>query len=405
MIHQALAGGLALLCLIAGIAGASASVPEGHSARSHGVPALARAAPFWQQVNDNGFGDPSAGEVSALEAFQGYLYAGTSDATHGARILRSQNGTAWTPVTQAGFGIPFDIAPPAILDLTALNGRLYASTGRGDGPGQIWRTLDGVNWAPMVITGFGDPDTVDVTALAVYDGLLYAAATDLTPAAGASGAQIWCSFTGDNNTWTQQVVPGIAGTETARITGFAAAEFDGGLYAAVESNAPAQIWRSYGNDWAVVVSDGFGGNPATATGGMASFAGYLYVGAGNARDGAQLWRTADGETWEPTIIPGFGDPNHAVVEAVFVFQGYLYVSAKNTRTGMELWRSSDGAHWEQIAPDGFGDSHNAGTNASNAVASFLGHLYVGTSNTAEGGELWRMSSPQYAYLPLILHQP
>ncbi len=196
-------------------------------------------------MNSNGFGDQQTGEVSALEAFNGYLYAGTANATAGARIFRSPDGVTWTPVTEPGFGIAHDIAPPAILDLTVFNGRLYASTGRGDGPGQIWRTLDGVHWAPMVITGFSNPDTVDISVLAVYNGVLYAGAKNLL-----TGAQIWRSFTGDNNTWTQ-VAPVTPGTAPAGVTGMAV--FDGALYAAVESDAPAQIWYSYGGDWTTVV--------------------------------------------------------------------------------------------------------------------------------------------------------
>ncbi|MCB0159960.1 MAG: hypothetical protein KDD83_17635, partial [Caldilineaceae bacterium] len=146
----------------------------------------APAMPAWQQTNDNGFGTTSADEISALAAFGNYLYAGTSNPTDGARIFRSVNGTTWTPVTEPGFGIAHDIAPPAILDMFVFGGRLYASTGRGDGPAQIWRTLDGLNWAPMVITGFSDPDTVDVTAMAEFNGMIYAGAANLI-----TGAQIW----------------------------------------------------------------------------------------------------------------------------------------------------------------------------------------------------------------------
>jgi uncharacterized repeat protein (TIGR01451 family) len=375
-----------LLILVAGVAGVSASAPDASSAPSHGVQALAQEIPGWQQVNSNGFGVQQTGEVSALDAFNGYLYAGTHNATDGAQIFCSPDGVTWAPVIQPGFGISHDIAPPAILDLTVFNGRLYASTGRGDGPGQIWRTLNGVAWAPMVITGFSNPDTVDVTALAEYNGLLYAGATNLI-----TGAQIWRSYTGDSNTWTQ-VAPAVPGTAPASVTGFAL--FDGALYAAVASDAPAQIWRSYGGAWTTVVSDGFGLSDTTSTGGMAEFAGYLYAGAGNMVSGAQLWRTNDGENWEQAISPGFGDPNNQKVEMVFVFQNHLYVSVKNTGTGIELWRSTDGSLWERANQDGFGDSNNSGSNGSHATTDFLGHLYVGTSNVIDGGELWRMQQQE-----------
>ena len=130
------------------------------------------------------------------------------------------------------------------------------------------------------------------------------------------------------------------------------------------------------------------------------FGGKLYAGAGNTADGARLYRTNDGTTWEQAITPAFGDANNQKVEMVFVFQNQLYVSVKNSVTGIEVWRSPDGSLWEQVNQDGFGDSHNTGTNWSNATAEFGCSLYVGTSNVADGGELWRMGH-KCLYLPFI----
>lgn len=380
---------LLVILLLAGLAGAIPCVPVARGATIPSDQVLPQVVPAWEQVNNNGFGDPQTSEVAALEAFSGYLYAGSHNPVDpeplldGAQIFRSQGGVTWTAVTQPGFGIAHDIAPPAILDMTVFNGRLYASTGRGDNsPGQIWRTLNGVNWAPMVIHGFADPDTRDVAALAEYNGMIYAGARNVT-----SGAQIWRSFTGDSNTWEAVILPAST-MPGAGVTSFA--QFDGALWAAVESEAPVEIWYSYGGDWAVAVNDGFGDGETTMTGGMAEFMGQLYIGAGNALNGAQLWRTSDGAVWQPAITPGFGDPNNLAVETVFVFQDQLYVGMRNMQTGLELWRSPDGADWEQVNVDGFGDSANTGSNRSNATAAFASQLYVGTKNLAGGGELWRM---------------
>jgi len=346
----------------------------------------------WEQANSNGFGDPQVFEVSALEAFGGYLYAGTYNPIDpeplfdGTQIFRSPDGVTWTAVTQPGFGNAHDTAPPAILDFVSFNSRLYAGTGRGNAS-QIWRSLNGTIWAPMNVTGFGDPENVAVGAFAVYGGMIYAGVTNQV-----TGAQVWRSFTGDNNTW-QQVAPSVPGTAPAGVTAFAEFDLDGGLYAAIEFEAdtPAQIWRSYGGPWEVVVSDGFGDAKTLSTGGMAVFLGALYVGAGNAAAGAQLWRSTDGDVWTSAIVPGFGDPNNQEVEMVSVFQNRLHIGVRNTVTGIEIWRTADGTLWEQVNPDGFGDSNNTGTNAGNATAEFQGQLYVGTSNVADGGELWRTS--------------
>lgn len=349
------------------------------------TPASVQAIPAWQQVNSNGFGDAQNDEVSALAVFNGYLYAGTSNATDGALIYRSPDGLIWNAVIEPGFGIPHDTAPPAILDLEVFNGQLYASTGRGDGPGHIWRTVNGVNWAPVVNAGFGDPDTVDISPLIEYNGMLYAGAKNLI-----NGAQIWSSYTGDSNSWTQ-AAPATAGTVTASVTGMTI--FTETLYAAIQSAAPAQIWHSYGADWTTIVSSGFGSPQTVQTGGLVAFGGALYVGAGNTASGAQLWRTVNEESWEQAIPAAFGEASNKKVELLFDFQGVLYVGVQNTTTGLQLWRSTNGTDWERANAVGFGDSKNTTTNGSNAVAQFLGQLYVGTSNTLTGGELWRMAQP------------
>src|SRR5574342_727102 len=103
--------------LVAGAVGTSAfgadagSAPSTNSASLQGI-AQAIPIPGWQQVNTNGFGDPKELEVPALEAFNGYLYAGTYNLIEplvifdGARIFRSPDGVTWTPVTQPGFQDP-----------------------------------------------------------------------------------------------------------------------------------------------------------------------------------------------------------------------------------------------------------------------------------------------------------
>ena len=403
MNHAKLTLSILIILLAMGFSGASAASADVTTA--HGLaPAGPQDLPDWEQVNTSGFGDLNASEVSALEAFNSYLYAGTSNPTAGARIFQSPDGLAWTPVIQPGFGIAHDYRPPAILDLTVFNSRLYASTGRGDGPGLIWRTVDGVTWAPMVIDGFGNPDTVDITALAVFNNYIYAGATNLV-----SGARIMRSFSGDSNTWTQ-VAPTLPGMNATTITGMAI--FGNALYAAAESQGLTQIWRSTtGTDWTAVVTNGFGDSSTSATGGMAEFGGYLYAGAGSTVAGAQLWRTTDGSTWEQIIGPGFGGADNQKVEMVFVFQNQIYASVKNTQTGLEVWRSADGVSWEQVNQDGFGDPNNTGSNWSNATAEFLSQLYVGAVNNPGGGELWRMQPPAPPppllpmFVPLILRQP
>ncbi|OGO36371.1 MAG: hypothetical protein A2W35_07375 [Chloroflexi bacterium RBG_16_57_11] len=390
MKYKKLAISLLVILLAASVAGASGFETGANRLSRPGGQKLAPALIDWQQANSNGFGDPLELEVSALEAFNGYLYAGTYNLVSpgpvpvfdGTRIYRSPDGVTWTPVTTPGFANPHDSAAPAILDFVVFGTRLYASTGRGNAA-QIWRASNGVSWAPMVAAGFGDENIHDIAALAVYNSMIYAGASSQV-----NGARLYSSASGDSNTWNPVTAP-AATMAGAGVTGFAT--FGGALYAAVDSEAPVQIWRTSGGAWEVVVSNGFGDTNTTLTGGMAEFGGYLYVGAGNTVNGAKLFRT-NGTGFSPVSASFTADTNNTQVEMVSVFETYLYVSVKNTATGLEVWRTSDLVTWEQANLDGFGDSNNTSTNRSHASANFLNRFYVGTSNVAAGGELWRTVS-------------
>jgi hypothetical protein len=387
--QKKLVSGVLAILLAASISACAANASNAPDASLHNAQeiALVNSPPVWQQANTSGFGDAHEQEVSALENFNGYLYAGTYNVVDptvlfdGARIFRSPDGVSWSPITQPGFQNPHDTAPPAILDFVVFNNRLYASTGRGGNAAQIWRTSNGTNWSPMVSAGFGDPDIHDIAALAVYNNVIYAGASSQV-----SGARIYRSTSGDSNTWNL-VAPPASTMAGASVTGFIV--FNNAILATIESEAAIQIWGSTGGAWTSVMSNGFGDSSTTRTGGMAIFGGYLYVGAGNIVSGAQLWRSNNGTSWSQAITPGFGDPNNKAVETVFVFQNRLYVSVQNAVTGIEVWRSADGTTWEQVNADGFGDRTNTSTNRSNATGEFLSQLYIGTSNVADGGELWR----------------
>jgi hypothetical protein len=386
--HKKLVSGVLAILLVASLSACAASAPDASIYNAQEI-ALLNSSPVWQQANTSGFGDAHEQEVSALENFNGYVYAGTYNVVDptvlfdGARIFRSPDGITWTPVTQPGFQNPHDTAPPAILDFVVFNNRLYASTGRGGNVAQVWRTSNGTSWAPMVSAGFGDADLHDIGALAVYNNVIYAGASSQ-----ASGARIYRSTSGDSNTWTL-VTPAASTMAGASVTGFIV--FNNAILATIESEAPVQIWCSTGGAWTSIMSNGFGDSNTTNTGGMAIFGGYLYVGAGNLVSGAQLWRSNNGTSWSQAITPGFGDPNNKAVEMVFVFQNQLYVSVQNAVTGIEVWRSADGTTWEQVNADGFGDRNNTNTNRSSASGEFLSQLYIGTSNIVDGGELWRMT--------------
>ena len=88
------------------------------------------------------------------------------------------------------------------------------------------------------------------------------------------------------------------------------------------------------------------------------------------------------------------------MSALEVFRDRLYLIVGNYTTGMEVWRTGDGTNWEQRGYEGFGDSNNRAPYWDNSVAVVYGQLYVGSLNSANGGEIWTQQLS--VYVPLVV---
>ena len=336
----------------------------------------------WQQVNTDGFGDPLTVGVSALEVFDGQLYAGVTNWDLGGQVWRLQKDGQWTPVSDAGFGSGALI--PAVVDIIVFEGKLYAGAGWDAAAGQVWRSQNGSDWTPITTDGFGHSDNIAITNFTVFKGMLYAGT-----GTASTGAQVWRSRNGNSGSWTRVGIDESA--LTGNVTGFAV--FKNVLYAAIEPagglGGTIQVWRSTnGSDWEAVTLDGFGDEFNESSGGLAEFRGYLYLGTRNVETGGQIWRTKNGLDWEVAVGNGFGDPSNIKIESLLRHNGRLYAATFNDLTGLQIWRSRDGTSWEQVTTDGFGDINNFATLWNNATAVRNGHILVGTWNYVTGGELW-----------------
>lgn len=263
-------------------------------------------ATSWEQVVNNGFGDPDNGEIFYMTVYSDAIYAATWSytSTRGAEIWRSTTGDSgsWSQVMSNGFG---DWCNFGVLVMQPVAGQLYAGTrsyigGLCDSGADLWR-YDGISWSPVITNGFGFTGTYDIGALAEFQGYLY------------------------------------AGIGRFDLTTY---QYPGG-----------EVWRCHiattgcdaSGDWERVVADGFNDSNNINVSLLDSVGTYLYAIASNFRNGLSIWRTQNGTTWEPVSQGGFGDSNNYGTiwdKGAALFNGRFHVGTYNPAHGGEVWQKT-----------------------------------------------------------------
>lgn len=364
---------------------------------NHRIQKFALGVPKWKQVNINGFGKHSTNGVNSLEIFNGQLYASASNWDLGAQLWRSDDGMNWVSVSEMGFGSVYTNTNPAIPDMIEFGGHLYASTAWDGIPGQIWRSPDGTTWTQVVEDGFGNSNNNAITRFIVFNNTLYAATGN-----SDDGAEIWRSTTGNPGSWVNVVAGGSGDVNNIYINSFAT--FGGYLYAAGENPTDgAEVWRtSNGTTWTQANTNGFGDADNIHIGSIIVFNNMLYASTRNDANGAEIWRSSNGTSWTQFANGGIDDPDNSKIESLYVFDSTLYAVANNNIDGVKVWRLDQGDTFIQINVAGFGDSNNDSTLWNGATIAYQDQFYIGTSNWANGGELWRYEPLENIYLPLVV---
>jgi len=351
---------------------------------NHRIQKFAPGVPYWEQVNINGFGDRGNTCVTTLAVFKDVLYAGNvNDQDRGAEIWR--NSGAWTAVITAGFGITQN---QQMRGMTVFGDYLYVGTTNENG-GEIWRSDSGIHWTQVVSQGFGDVNNFEVNHIADFNNMLYADTLNST-----TGAEVWRSPTGAVGTWTQVNADGFG--DANNDAAWFMIEFNSNLYVGTRNDTDGgEIWRTNDGQHWERITEGFGTTDNNWVHSFAVFKNNLYASTGNWASGGQIWRSGTGNVgdWSQIVGNGFGDPNNAVIRLAVVHDSYLYAVTANWVTGEEVWRTADGTTWEQVNLDGFGDSNNFDPFWNNAAAVCNDNLYLGTCNSANGGEIWRRDDP------------
>lgn len=263
--------------------------------------------------------------------------------------------------------------------------------------------LPAIGWerADSASDGFGDAGNTLISSLAVFEGALYAGTWNID-----TGTQVW---RGDGSTWRRVAEPGFGDPKNVDI--HCLVEFDGYLYAGTDNAGTradgydypgegAELFRTAdGEDWERVVGHGLAGAKGPGFGAsenieihaIVEFQDSLYL-ATNNFDGCEVWRSGDGTDWEKVVgaglswtqAGGFGDASNVDGTSMCEFGDSLYLATWNDETGPQVWRTEDGVEWSQ-ASAGLGGPPNR---MALAMAAFDGNLYVGTWSR-DVAQIWR----------------
>jgi hypothetical protein len=254
------------------------------------------------------------------------------------------------------------------------DGELYVGVGNWTDGAGVWKySGSGTGWTQVNTPGFGDSATADISAMAVYDGKLYAAARNMHTEGNIeiTQAQIWAY---DGNDWVQNDLGNLfdSGSDIRAMS-----VYDNSLYVGQDDETNgAHVLKYDGNSWTEVLDGATLGVQNIYIDSMAVFNGDLYIGTGNDReafDGTEIWKY-DGADWTEAADPGLGDSNNFRTSSMTVYDNQLYAFIFNAEGNNQIWRY-DGADWEKMDTDFFGEIGMA--DISGAVLN--GKLYVSVS--------------------------
>lgn len=310
--------------------------------------AVPQAQDDWEEVAADTKGNPfgvndktQADHIDSIAEFKGNIYASVANRSGyspGTLVFRSNSGNAgsWVQVSKAGFG---DRANTNFKDMRtfAVDGTkwLCGGTGNASAGAEIWCTNDGTTWEQKNISGFGDPGNSLIASTAVFGDALYVGVSN-----SLSYGSVW--RTHDLVQWTQV----YTAVEHGRVE--VAGYLNGYLYIAEGARdgrygkePPLRIFRSKTGDaghWHEVGRQvgHDANNSRTIVDGATVYNDHLYISTMNSVTGVEVWRT-DGSMWThvTALNEGFGDSRTFAAELI-PFNGYMYAWTSNYSEGQRV---------------------------------------------------------------------
>jgi hypothetical protein len=353
----------------------------------------------WEQIGKPGMGNPQ-NTAFRFVVFKDKLYA-VSDNTndHGLEIWVTSDGAAFTQIEEGGFGDKDNAtAEPFVLGDRLVLGVNNSTTGA-----QIWVSDDGVSFRQVIAGGMGGKNNSAISSsvdqrdpVLLFQGKLYVGAANL-----AEGGEIWRTV--DGLEWERVAAKGLE--RSGNVLLLPSLVFQDQLYVVGWGRGPdvggIEVYRtSDGTTYEKVVSDGFGlGGERNILGTLAEYKGELYLTTNTwdprnlspdqpsdrlAPRGFQLYKSSDGKQWTQVGKDGFG-ADSSIMAYVAVFGEDAYLGVYDYRRGNQLWRSSDGTNWELL----FQEPVPSWFDMGGGPVEFQGHMLWYNNDLKRGIDLWR----------------
>ena len=150
-----------------------------------------------EAIMQSGFGDCNNFEVGFLKEFKGKLYAGIRNQFEGCQVWRTNSlNDSWEQVASGGFG---NINNTWCMTACVFNDELYVGTFNLKEGSEIFKTSDGKNWELIVgqksdiKNGFNDKTNFYTWSMCVYNSYLYVGTNSYK-----GGGEVWRSTDGIN---------------------------------------------------------------------------------------------------------------------------------------------------------------------------------------------------------------
>lgn len=375
--------------------------------------------PSWNQIYQNGFGDPKRHFIVDMEVYQNELYVSTNSNQNGtggktAKFFKLDQDLKMTDVKLPKTSGYDSIGPMATLDLIFVPGKLsmsllYVATD-DDLSYKIFSTADGINW---------NMDIMDspVQSMVSFKGSVYAGLGVENPSIVSSKGSTWI-----------KVEEAIGNNPENKIISmlYSTSGPEGMLYAGTWGNGRAdhgaEVWKTDdGINWELDHS--FSDPNEWGVTSAVLFNGKMYFGTVNHADGGKVWCRSDEGDWQ-NVTPKWETSATDIprrVNSMFVYYNELYIGAGAPYA--VLYKSSNGKDWTDDTPC---DSNNYLINSLMSYPVYVKHenepdhtvypwpwesLFAGTINVNTGAELWRYGDiytilhPQGTHLPSGIHLP